>query len=117
MSYNKRKRTILIIENDDEERSVEVKNEDSYYKRNKELLKEKYAEKAEKARAYQIEYNLINNDKYSAYQKNYYCQKKEKILESKKEKVTCECGKLISLGHMTVHKKTAIHLKKMNSKV
>lgn len=85
----------------------------SYYETNKERVKERYLQNAEKNRAYQIEYNLINQDKYTEYQKTYYESKKEEILRTKKEKVTCECGKVVSLGHMTCHKKTNIHLKKM----
>ena len=85
----------------------------TYYEANKDRVKERYIQNAEKNRAYQIEYNLINHEKYTEYQKNYYESKKEDILRMKKEKVVCECGKTVSLGHMTCHKKTAIHMKRL----
>jgi hypothetical protein len=117
MSDKKKQNIIFIIENDDDDNEERSPSNNTYYQRNKDTIKEKYAQKADKARAYQVEYNLINNEQYTAYQKNYYCQKREEILESKKEKVVCECGKMVSLGHMTCHKKTAIHLKRLNSKI
>jgi hypothetical protein len=43
------------------------------------------------------------------YQKSYYESKKEEILRMKREKITCECGKLVSMGYMTAHKKTKKH--------
>ena len=79
----------------------------------KEKAKERYLQNAEEKRAYQIEYNLINHEKYSEYQKKYYESKRDEILRMKKEKVTCECGKVVTLGHLTCHKKTNIHLKRM----
>jgi hypothetical protein len=85
----------------------------TYYEENKEKVKERYLQNAEKNRAYQIEYNLINHDKYLEYQKKYYESKKDEILRTKKEKVTCECSKIVSAGHMTSHKKTNIHTKRM----
>jgi len=30
-------------------------------------------------------------------------------LRMKREKITCECGKLVSMGYMTAHKKTKKH--------
>jgi ribosomal protein S27AE len=85
----------------------------SYYQLNKQKIQEQYATKREDKLAYQMEYNLINRDKYLDYQKTYYESKKEEILRTKREKVTCECGKSISMGHMTTHKKTNIHLKRL----
>ena len=85
----------------------------TYYENNKDKIKERYIKNAEKNRIYQIEYNLINNDKYTEYQKNYYEEKKEAILRAKREKILCECGKCVSAGHMTTHKKSNIHLKRL----
>jgi len=114
---------VFIIE-EEEETCVECQEkgsvnadqmQDTYYNRNKELFKEKYKINAESKRAYQIDYNLINSEKYTAYQKSYYEQRREKLLESKKEKVLCECGKMVSVGHLTCHKKTNIHIKRINA--
>ena len=81
----------------------------TYYQNNKQKIQEQYASKREDKLAYQNEYNLLNRDKYLDYQKSYYESKKEEILRMKREKVTCECGKLVSLGYMTSHKKTKKH--------
>jgi len=83
----------------------------TYYESNKDKVRERYLNNIDKNRAYQIEYNLINHEKYLDYQKNYYEIRKEEILRTKKEKIICECGKCVSVGHMTTHKKTNIHLK------
>jgi hypothetical protein len=90
-------------------------NTNTYYQLHKEEIKEKYQQNAEKRRTYQIEYNQQNHDKYLDYQKKYYDEKKESILRSKREKVLCECGKLVSQGHLTTHKKTNIHLKNIKN--
>jgi hypothetical protein len=103
-------KVVFTIENDDNDRE-----EGSYYSRNKSMFKERYLNQLENKRAYQIDYNLINNEKYTEYQKNYYQNRKEKILENKKERVLCECGKIVSAGHLTSHKKSNIHFKRMNS--
>ena len=81
----------------------------TYYQINKQKIQEQYASKREDKLAYQIEYNLINREKYLDYQKSYYESKKDEILRMKREKITCECGKLVSMGYMTAHKKTKKH--------
>jgi len=81
----------------------------TYYQTNKQKIHEQYASKREDKLAYQIEYNLINREKYLDYQKSYYESKKDEILRMKREKITCECGKLVSMGYMTAHKKTKKH--------
>jgi len=42
--------------------------------------------------------------------KEYRNDNKEQILENKKEKITCECGSLISKINLSNHKKTKKHL-------
>jgi hypothetical protein len=85
----------------------------TYYEVNKDRIKERYQNNAESLIAYQKDYNLINHERYAEYQKNYYEQRKEKLLQAKKEKVTCECGKVVTVGHLTCHKKTNIHIKRL----
>jgi hypothetical protein len=97
---------LLIIEDDN---SCET-----YYSKNKESIKEKYRQNAEKRLEYQSEYNLINYEKYAQYQKSYYEKRKKVLLEEKAQKVLCECGRMVSLGHMISHKKTNIHKKHMD---
>ena len=88
---------------------TETMTNSTYYQNNKQKIQEQYAAKREDKLAYQIEYNLINRDKYLDYQKSYYESKKDEILRMKREKITCECGKLVSMGYMTAHKKTKKH--------
>ena len=88
-------------------------NTSTYYEANKEKVKQRYVDNVDRLKAYQIEYNNINHEKYIDYQRNYYEEKIEEILRAKKVKVVCECGKEVSLGHLSCHKKTNIHVKKM----
>jgi hypothetical protein len=85
----------------------------TYYELNKERIHERYVNNAEKLKAYQTEYNQANRERYISYQKSYYEEKKEELLRAKKQKIVCECGKQVTLGHISCHKKTKIHLKKM----
>ena len=88
---------------------TETMTNTTYYQINKQKIQEQYAAKRDDKLAYQIEYNLINRDKYLDYQKSYYESKKDEILRMKREKTTCACGKLVSMGYMTAHKKTKKH--------
>jgi hypothetical protein len=103
----KAKNIIFIIEDD--------VDEETYYLRNKEMYRERYLQNIESKRAYQNDYNLVNHEKYITYQKSYYQLKRAKILETKKELVTCECGRVVSMGNLTCHKKTNIHIKRMSN--
>lgn len=66
---------------------------------------------------YSLEYN--KNPKRKEYVKKYYKDNKEHIQEkskeysdSNKEKITCECGRIVSRGALSTHKKTNAHNKK-----
>jgi len=108
-------KNICFIIEDEDEQTIYSSNE-SYYSRNKDIFKERYLKNIESKRAYQNDYNLINNETYTEYQNNYYQKRRDSLLESKKEKVKCECGKIVSLGHLTCHKKTNSHSKRMSLK-
>ena len=127
---NDKNKIIFIIENEDEDENFndsqeickdyensQIEDEKSYYSRNKKIFQKRYIDNLENRRAYQNDYNLINHERYSEYQRSYYEQRREKLLESKKERVMCECGKMVSAGHMTCHKKSNIHIKFMNAKL
>ena len=101
---------IFIIEEDD------TPSPETYYSRNKEIIKEKYRKNAEKRLEYQTTYNLINYEKCAQYQKSYYEKRKRELLEKQAQKVLCECGRMVSLGHMFSHKKTNIHKKHMKNR-
>ena len=74
-----------------------------------------YLKHRESKLQYQKEYNARNKDTYLEYQKSYYETKREDILNKKKEKVICECGRSVSFGQLTTHKKTRLHLKHLNN--
>ena len=112
---NSKKDICFIIEESDEDEEVIKNDNETYYSRNKDTFKERYMKNIESKRSYQNDYNLINNDKYTEYQNNYYQKRRDSLLESKKEKITCECGKVVSVGHLTCHRKTSSHTRRMNS--
>ena len=82
-----------------------------YSTQNREKAKDNYWKNVDAKREYQREYNVINHDKYTEYQKSYYDLNKEKILNAKKEKIVCECGKCVTVGNLTSHKNTNLHFK------
>ena len=51
------------------------------------------------------------------YLKKYYEANKQKILKQNAEKDTCECGSIISHGHMPEHRKSKKHIKYMDTKL
>ena len=57
------------------------------------------------------EYYMANKEKFTEYAKQYNMTNKEKIAEQQKQKVTCECGCIVTKRYLTRHKKTKIHLK------
>ena len=59
----------------------------------------------------QKEYYMANKEKFTEYAKQYNMTNKEKIAEQQKQKVTCECGCIVTKRYLTRHKKTKNHLK------
>ena len=52
------------------------------------------------------QYYVINRDKY----KQYYIDNRDKMLQKGSQKVTCECGCVISRSSLSKHRKTQKHL-------
>ena len=92
--------------------------------------KEEYS-KTEQARYLQKESRERNKESRIEYDKEYYEQNKETIAEKRKkyietnknkiqeyikEKITCECGCLISRCSITKHKKSQTHIELLNAK-
>ena len=50
-----------------------------------------------------------NKEQYKEYFKDYYEDNKEQILEKKKEKITCECGAIITKCQFNRHTKSIKH--------
>lgn len=76
----------------------------NYYLNNKDKIKEWSDDYYEKNREKKIEYN-----------KKYASENKDKITARWKQKLKCECGDFISYTHLNRHRKTKLHLLKLNS--
>jgi len=66
-------------------------------------------------RTYKERYE-INKEKILKQVNEYREQNKEKISEKRKEKITCECGCIITKRILELHKKTQKHINLMNKK-
>lgn len=90
-----------------------------YYEDNQEILlkyQKKYQKKnKEKISKKQKEYREKNRDKIEKYYEEYYEQNKDKILKKQQEKITCECGSILSKNHLSRHKRSQKHIKYVNS--
>jgi hypothetical protein len=88
-----------------------IEHNKKYYEDNKEKILEdrkKYHEdNKEKISEYQKKYHEANKEHLSEYKKKYHEDNKEKILE----KITCECGSVISKKSLPRHIKTEKHQK------
>ena len=81
-----------------------------YYEQNKDKIYKKYRERYEQ-----------NKDKILEYNKEHYEQNKSKILEQQKkknreqnkEKITCECGCILTKYALTRHEKSQKHFMKI----
>jgi len=62
---------------------------------------------------YNTEYRTENKDKIVENKKQYYADNKDKILEHMTQKITCECGCIVSRCNLSPHKKSKKHLKLM----
>jgi len=90
-----------------------------YYNENKEKIAERdkkyYNEKKEKIKKYYNE----NKEKIAEYHKNYYNENKrnitERLKEQQKEKITCDCGCIVSRLGLARHKKTLKHQNFINN--
>jgi hypothetical protein len=84
-----------------------------YRETNKEEIKEyqkQYREtNKEEIKEYQKQYRETNNEHKKEYNKDYHETNKEKIKEHIKQKITCECGKIFTLGNKARHLKSNVH--------
>jgi len=76
-----------------------------------EYNKEYHKDNKEKMQQYHKEYYNENKEKLQEYHKEFYEDNKDKI----NEKITCDCGCLVSRGHLTRHKKTNKHINIMKT--
>jgi hypothetical protein len=76
----------------------------------KEYKKEWYEANREKILEEMKEYREANQEKIKEYQKKYRENNKEKNYEKAKEKVTCDCGRIVSKRNLSKHEKSQKHL-------
>lgn len=51
------------------------------------------------------------------YNKEYYKNNKDKMLEYYSKKIECICGKIVSRGAYNKHRKSKLHLNTLNHKI
>jgi hypothetical protein len=61
------------------------------------------------------QYKKDNCEKIKEQQKQYRQENRDKLLEQKKEKITCECGCILTKSHLNGHRKSDKHKKKMEA--
>tara|TARA_R110001632_G_scaffold28157_2_gene75218 strand:+ start:36 stop:740 length:705 start_codon:yes stop_codon:yes gene_type:complete len=110
------------------------KKSKEYYEANKEkraVIDKEYREKNKiKISEYKKDYSDKNKGKLSEYKKDYYMMNKEKIdehtkeyreinkekiNERRKEKISCECGCVVTKHHLPRHKLTQKHIDFINN--
>lgn len=89
-------------ENKDKIKDINKKYRDENKDKIKENKKKYYDENKEKRKKYLDE----NKDKIKEYKKKYYDENKEK----NSEKITCECGIIVSKKHIARHRKSLKHI-------
>ena len=86
----------------------------AYNHANKETIKAKakeyYNGNKDTIKAKQAEYHHANKETRNAKANEYYNGNKDTILAKASEKLTCECGAVISRCHMSLHRKTWKHI-------
>jgi len=63
---------------------------------------------------YKKQYELKNKDEIAEKKKQYYLENKDKIFEQRKQKITCECGCIISQNNLERHKRSKRHQDLLN---
>jgi len=90
---------------------------EQYYTENKNIIinrvyKYRNAHK-DTLKKYKDEYYQINKDTIKANSHKRYHSNKETILAKEREKVTCECGEVLTRGKLSRHRKRMTHIRKL----
>ena len=96
-----------------------------YKDKHKDELKEHYYKNRDKIAEQKKEYYELNQDKLKEYRdqnkdkkreydKKYREQNEDKLKEYSKEKITCDCGCIVSRIHLARHQRTPKHIKLLN---
>ena len=87
---------------------------ENYYNYNKNRLLEQKKYYHIKHRENILEYKKIYNEEHKEDRKIYNEEHKDEILAKRREKITCECGCIITRHGITRHKKSPKHLNSLN---
>lgn len=92
------------------------KPQNSHYYRNREKIlayaKIRYKENREKLLEHSKQYQRERKDMVKDRNDAYYMKHRDRLLQSRAEKVDCTCGKTITKGSIASHLKTKYHLKR-----
>ena len=91
---------------------------------NKEKIKQYYIDNKEKLNEYSKQYwidnkeklkqyKIDNKEKLNEYSKQYWIDNKDKLAENRNQKITCECGCIVSKQNISTHRKSKKHIKLM----
>ena len=91
-------------------RVIPTRTQKEYREENKELIKEKkkkeYENNKEHIKARSIKNYYAKHEENREKSKQYHQDNREKRLEKNKEKITCECGCIVSKNHIARHKRS-----------
>ena len=59
------------------------------------------------------QYYIDNKEKLNEYSKQYWIDNKDKLAENRNQKITCECGCIVSKQNISTHRKSKKHIKLM----
>jgi len=90
-------------------------NKDKFTEYNKQYNKQYYNDNKDYYKEYSKQYRNENEDKLKEYKKQYYNNNKDDISNRASQKITCECGCILSKNYISSHKKSPKHIKLLDS--
>jgi hypothetical protein len=100
----------------EQNKKVLCENRKQYYEKHKQILCDNQKQYREQNKEYIKQYNEKYRIENSKYIKQYRELNKEHLNQKAKEKIECECGRMIRRDCLIRHKKSTIHIKLMNNK-
>ena len=98
---------------------IPTRTQKEYREENKELIKERkkkeYENNKEHIKARSLKNYYAKHEENKERKKQYSQDNREKLSEHNKEKVSCECGCILSRNHLCRHRNTDKHKKKMEA--
>ena len=115
---------IILIENFYCNSKRELEEKERYYIENTDCInkiiptrtkREYYQENKEEIIEYQRKYREDNRELINEYHRKYYQEHKDELSKKASEKITCECGSIVSRQHLLRHYKTNKHINFINN--